>query len=109
MSGEISSSNEPAQTVANLVSGGLEGYSAFEVEKVYPYANVLGNQIHDVAVGEAIADALDIWRDVVESDATALVQEAGNLSGIDEEAAVKILGISSRRTLSLTVTRCGKW
>lgn len=95
MSGEISSSNESAQSVANLVSGGLEGYIAFEVEKVHPYANVLGNQIHDVAVGEAIADALDAWRDVVESDATALVRAAESLSGIDEEAAVKILGVSS--------------
>lgn len=92
MPGEISSNSVTAEGVAAYLKRGLSGYLGFSLKTTSEYAPVNGNSTHD-SLGGAVSDALSTWKDLVDSDASAVVSIASSIEGADSQEAARMLGV----------------
>ena len=94
MSGTIQTNTDAAGELATTVTNSLEGYLGFSLSVIAGDATVSGSADHD-GLQSSINAALSTWRELITSDAKALVDADAAFSSQDSIIAQVLLGVGS--------------
>jgi len=92
MSDTVSSSAQDASELAQDIKEALDNYTSYNFLSIGKYNAACGSAVHDSFKG-GIREALRAWKDLIDSDASAIKKAAASVDGLDARIARGLMGV----------------